>query len=114
MAVPVWPFYGSVTTTTSGNQAMIGYLIRTETAHKALHSATKRNLIGLGIEIAQCREENLGVARSQLAQQIGLDGGFICLLEDGKVLPVDITKDVWARLRKIKGFAYNKMGIDRL
>jgi len=107
MATPLWPFYGSVTTTTDSNQAMVGYLLRTETAHKALHNETKRNLQGLGIEIAQCREENLGIPRVQLARRIGLDSGFLCLLEEGKVLPLDITEDIWERIRKIKGFRYS-------
>ena len=105
-AIP-WPMYGSTTTSIGSNQAMIAYLLRTGDRHKALHIDTKRNLIGLGIELAQCREEDLGLAMSQLAQQIGLDSGFICLLEEGKVMPVDITKDIWKRLRKIKGFRYS-------
>ena len=105
-AVP-WPMYGSTTTSTGSNQAMVAYLVRTEAAHKALHSDTRRNLQGLGIELAQCREENLGVTMGQLAQRIGLDSGFICLLEEGKVMPLDITKDVWERLRKVKGFRYS-------
>ena len=105
-AVP-WPMYGSTTTSTGSNQAMVAYLLRTGERHKALHSETKRNLIGLGIELAQCRDENLGVTMGQLAMQIGLDTGFICLLEEGMVMPQDITKDVWERLRKIKGFHYS-------
>ena len=105
-AVP-WPMYGSTTTSTGSNQAMVAYLVRTEAAHRALHSETRRNLQGLGIELAQCRNENMGLAMSQLAQYIGLDSGFICLLEEGKVLPLDLTKDVWERLRKVKGFPYS-------
>jgi len=105
-AVP-WPMYGSTTTSTGSNQAMVAYLVRTEAAHRALHSETRRNLQGLGIELAQCREENLGATMGQLARQIGLDPGFICLLEEGKVMPTDITKDIWERIRKVKGFSYS-------
>lgn len=104
MATPIWPFYGSTSDTVSSNQAMVGYLVRTERAWMALEIPTQRMLQGLGIEIAQCREENLGIAMSELAERIGLDRGFICLLENGKILPADITTVVWTRLKRIKGF----------
>ena len=88
---------------------MISYLLRTEKQQKATHIKVQRVMQGLGIEIAQCRSENMGLTMGQLGRVIGLDSGFICLLEEGMVMPLDITPDVRKCLRKIKGFKYDAL-----
>ena len=102
MDTPIWPFYGSANNTTSSNQQMVGYLARTKTEYSDLDIEIKRILCGLGIEIAQCRDENEGLPMSLLGEKIGLDSGCICILENGKMLPQDITKEIRHCLGKIR------------
>ena len=102
MASQPWPFYDSALYPAVKNQLMMGYLVRTQAEYKALDNDVKRTLTGLGIAIAQCRDESEGLTMVALGERIGLDSGCICILESGKMLPQDITKGVRHCLGKIK------------
>ena len=86
------------------NSDMVRYLVHTKTDYDKLPTVTRRNLQALGIELAQCREENMGLTRITLAKKIGLSSGFLAILEQGKVLPIDLTIKVWKCIHKVKGF----------
>ena len=83
---------------------MVKYILHTEDAYKELPKETIQKLKGIGIEIAQCREEETGLSAVALAKEIHLKHGFLILLEEGRVLPDDITPKVWKSIYKIKGF----------
>ena len=102
MASQPWPFYGSANNSTSKNQLMMGYLVRTKAEYRGLNLEMKHVLMSLGIEIGQRRDENEGLTMVALGERIGLDPGCICILENGKMLPQDITQDIRKCLFKIK------------
>jgi len=97
MVIPtMWPF-GHDDNNISKNQRMVGKLLETQKAREALSTTEKRSMQALGIEVAQLREE-AGMTLSNAMQATGLHTGFICMLENGSVLPAEITNDVLAAL----------------
>jgi DNA-binding XRE family transcriptional regulator len=88
----MWPF-GNDNNGIANNQQMVGKLLETQKAREALSTTEKRSMQALGIEVAQLREE-AGMTLSDAMQVTGLDKGFICILENGHVLPNEITDDV--------------------
>jgi len=92
----MWPF-GNDNNGITNNQRMIGKLLETKAALVALSPTETRSIQALGIEVAQLREE-AGMTLSDAMQATGLDKGFICMLENGSILPTDITDDVLVAL----------------
>ena len=94
----IWPF-GHGNNNLSNNQQMVGKLLETQKARAALSATEKRSMQALGIEVAQLREE-AGMTLSDVMQATGLHTGFICMLENGSVLPAEITNNVLAALAR--------------
>ena len=82
------------------NQRMVGQLLRRKTAASNMPAWQSRSLTGLGIEVSQSREENSGLSLKEAAKRGGLDPAFLALVEAGKALPDEITRDVLKSLSK--------------
>lgn len=92
-----WPFRDSAMdaeTTVTMNQRMIGQLLQREVQAANLPAWQSRSLIGLGIEVAQSREENTGLSLKEAGKRSGLDPAFLAIIEAGKAVPEEITSDV--------------------
>jgi len=82
------------------NQRMVGQLLKRKTEITNLPLEESRSLIGLGIEVSQSREENAGLSLKEAAKKGGLDPAFLAIVESGKAVPDEITKEVLRSLSR--------------
>ena len=82
------------------NQRMVRKLIKRKTRAAQLAPWQVTSLTGLGIEVSQSRDENVGTSLKEAARRGGLDPAFLAIVESGKALPEEITKDVLKSLSR--------------
>ena len=103
-----WPFRPHTNdTSVSTNQRMIHHLLVYKSQQEALTTQERRDIMALGIDLAE-RRELAGINLTIAAQQSDLDSGFLCILETGAdsmssivVMPYDLTDDVMDALKKV-------------
>ena len=103
-----WPYRPhSNETSVSTNQRMIHHLLAYKSQQEALTTQERRNIMALGIDLAE-RRESAGINMTIASQQSGLDSGFLHILEAGAdtmssivVMPYDLTDDVMDALKKV-------------
>ena len=78
-----WPFNGSqvAETNVAITQRMVHNLITRKAEHQALDEAVRRELVAIGIECAELREEDTCLTLAEAAKASGLDQAFIPILE---------------------------------
>ena len=69
------------------NQRMMHYLLDRKNILK------NRSMMALGIEVQELRD-TVGMGLAELSTLSGLDKGFLAILESGKAIPSELTKDV--------------------
>ena len=90
MAVPnTWPYGNNIQDDGNIviNQRMVQHLLGRKDIPK------NRSMMALGIEVAELRD-SVGMGLAELAVLSGLDRGFLAILESGKAIPSELTKDV--------------------
>jgi DNA-binding transcriptional regulator YiaG len=90
MAVPnTWPYGNNIQDDGNIviNQRMVQHLLGRKGFPK------NRSMMALGIEVAELRD-SIGMGLAELAVLSGLDRGFLAILESGKAIPSELTKDV--------------------
>ena len=98
-----WPFRNSSIEREDNiamNQRMVRQLLNRKAAAEQLAAWQITSLNGLGIEVSQSRDENAGLPLKEAAKRGGLDPAFLAIVEAGKALPDEITKDVLKSLSK--------------
>ena len=103
-----WPFgQHDGETSIQINQRMIHHLLAYKSQQSALTDEERRNIMAIGIELLERRDE-AGLSRKEATLQSGLDSGFLCILEAGAdsissimVMPYDLTNDVMDALKKV-------------
>ena len=95
-----WPFNGSqvAETNVAITQRMVHNLITRKAEHQALDEAVRRELVAIGIECAELREEDTCLTLAEAAKASGLDQAFIPILESGKALPSELTNELVAAI----------------
>ena len=69
------------------NQRMMHYLLDRKNILK------NRSMMALGIEVQELRD-TVGMGLAELSTLSGLDKGLLAILESGKAIPSELTKDV--------------------
>ena len=85
-----WPFNNEINeSSTARNQKMVGKLITRKKVLEELDPKTLKWMATCGRRVEQNRERQ-HLTRLQASTIMGLDHGFMCILENGDALPEEI------------------------